>query len=64
MFVTHTLMNNLFARYCVIASLSASGQESSDVIKQNCVKILKASNVESSGFQIGITKVLSICIRI
>ena len=51
----HTLINNLFARYSIIAPPPASGKES-----ENCVKVLKASEVESSGFQIGITKVLDI----
>ena len=54
-------MNNVFTRYSIIASLPVSGQESSNVIKENCVKILKASNVESSGYKIGMTKVLLIC---
>ena len=54
----YALMKEFFTRYGVIASLTASSQESSNVVKEKCVKILKSSKVESSGFQIGIPKVI------
>ena len=54
------LIIQCFTRYGIIASVSTSGQEATNVVKEKCTKILKASKVESSGFQIGITKVLSL----
>lgn len=47
------------ARYGIIASVSASSQDSSNVTKEKCIKVLQTSKVKSTGFQIGLTKVLS-----
>ena len=56
----HTQANLLLYRYGLIASLTASTKESVDVIKEKCVNVLNSSKVDPSGFQIGITKVLSV----
>jgi len=48
------------ARYGIIGSLKITAQETEDVVKEKCTKILQSSKVDSSGFQVGITKVHSI----
>ena len=59
MIIHYAYIHNSFSytRYGVITSLKASRQESSNDLKEKCVKVLKSSKVDPSGFQIGITKV-------
>lgn len=51
-------INDHIFRYGLIASVSASAQESANVLKEKCVKVLNTCKFEPPEFQIGITKVL------